>query len=199
MSAPQRSGQLSSCAAPLLHSSLLLAADALRVPCRSRPELKVQKTAACTKVISQPCHLCRPHSVRCAKHAMLTCGRRPNLRSACCLHGERLGPPPPAIRTAQEPRAPFPQAPERPSAAERELVSITLWRTGVRCQQVPTRSNPCPALCLHAAKRGSLLRTASITQEPHRPCPQASGQSNAPGSSLAAPQQRGGIAVISSQ
>ena len=51
----------------------------------------------------------------------------------------------------------------RPSAKS----SASLFGAQVRCQQVPTRSNPCPALCLHAAKRGSLLRIASITQEPH--------------------------------
>jgi hypothetical protein len=134
--------------------------------------------------------------------------RRPNLRSACCLHDVRLGPPPLAIRTAQEPRAHFPQAPERPSAAEREnrqhhsLARRCALPAGAHAIEPVPRPQPA-ALCLHAAKRGSLPRAASVAQEPRRHLPQAPGQSNALGSRLAASSVRqhcsDQLAVISSQ
>ena len=58
MPAPQRSGQLSSFAAALLHSSLLRAADALLVPSSGEYELTAQTAAAYSTVCQQPCHLC---------------------------------------------------------------------------------------------------------------------------------------------
>ena len=86
MSAQQRSRQLSSYAASLPHSSLLLAADDLPVPCRSRPELRVQTAATCTKVCRQPCHLCCPHSVRCQTcDADICAGDRTCAQPAACM------------------------------------------------------------------------------------------------------------------
>ena len=87
MSAPQCSGQLSSCAAPLLHSSLLLAADALLVPYRRRFELEVQTAAACscTKVFRQAFHLCLFFIPYNAKHAMLTCVQATELAPSLLL------------------------------------------------------------------------------------------------------------------
>ena len=99
MPAPQRSGQLSSFAAALLHSSLLRAADALLVPSSGEYELTAQTAAAYSTVCQQPCHLCAVS----LPLSRLTCVcRRQNPRPALSLHGLSLGPSQPTTRSAQK-------------------------------------------------------------------------------------------------